>query len=136
MIFFSILRPLRKAIFKKKNCGSGLGGRKKRFVRILTLSSISFTLFALLIGALTFGSDREINAEVAAIKFVLRVDVEDDVCDTYKIYRDIHTFIYIYFEFYHMRASCDARISHEYRQRKKMQVYKNLLILIFLNKKL
>lgn len=68
---------------------------KKRFVKILTLLSISFTLFALLIGALTFGSDREINAEVAAIKFVLRVDVEDVVCDTYKIYRDIHTHIYI-----------------------------------------
>lgn len=61
-----------------------MGRGEKRFAKILTLSSISFTLFVLLIGALTFGSDREINAEVAAIKFVLRVDVEDDGCDTYK----------------------------------------------------
>lgn len=58
---------------------------------ILTLLSISFILFALLIGALTFGSDREINAEVAAIKFVcVDVAAEDGVWDTYKVYRDIY----------------------------------------------
>lgn len=50
--------------------------------RIITLLSITFTLFALLIGALTLGRDLDINAEVVAIKLVLRVDV--DVCDTYK----------------------------------------------------
>lgn len=47
--------------------------------RILTLLSILFELFALLIGALTFGNDREMNAEVVAIRFVLR-----GACDTYK----------------------------------------------------
>lgn len=36
-------------------------------------------LFVSLIGALTFGNDREINAEVAAIKFVFR-----GACVTYK----------------------------------------------------
>jgi NADH:ubiquinone oxidoreductase subunit K len=48
-------------------------------IGILTLLSISFILFALLIGALTFGSDREINAEVVAIKFVCVVAAEDGV---------------------------------------------------------
>lgn len=52
---------------------------KKYLLSILTLLSILFELFALLIGALTFGNDREINAEVVAIKFVLR-----GACDTYK----------------------------------------------------
>ena len=45
----------------------------------ITTLSLSFALFVLFIGALTFGSDREINAEVVAIKLV---DV--DGCDTYK----------------------------------------------------
>lgn len=38
-----------------------------------------FELFVSLFGALTFGNDRDINAEVAAIKFVLR-----GACITYK----------------------------------------------------
>lgn len=46
---------------------------------VLTLLSIIFELFVSLFGALTFGNDREINAEVAAIKFVFR-----GACITYK----------------------------------------------------
>ena len=52
---------------------------KKYLLSILTLLSRLFELFALLIGALTFGNDREINAEVVAIKFVFR-----GACVTYK----------------------------------------------------
>lgn len=60
---------------------------KKYLLSILTLLSILFELFALLIGALTFGNDREINAEVVAIKFVLR-----GACDTYK---KIYNFVFV-----------------------------------------
>lgn len=45
----------------------------------VTLLSIMFALFALLIGALTFGNERDINAEVVAIRFVFR-----GACVTYK----------------------------------------------------
>lgn len=46
----------------------------------ITLLSILFAMFVSIIGALTFGNDREINAEVVAIKFVLR----GGACVTYK----------------------------------------------------
>jgi len=62
---------------------------KKYLLSILTLLSILFELFALLIGALTFGNDREINAEVVAIKFVLR-----GACDTYK-----KIYIFVFFSY-------------------------------------
>lgn len=54
----------------------------KQFFGLTTILTFSLSViwFVSFIGALTFGNDREINAEVVAIKFVFR-----GACDTYKI---------------------------------------------------